>query len=150
MKKLLTSTFQATRFGLPLFTLAFLFIGCHSQAQHKAGKEDGTQGITKDISAKEFKKGLASMSNAQLLDVRTPSETAQGIIPGAIKINLHDADFEQRLQKLDKSRAVYVYCRSGARSSNAMNIMHKTGFKEVYNLSGGILAWQQSGGEIEK
>lgn len=90
------------------------------------------------------------MSNAQLLDVRTPSETAQGIIPGATKINLHDADFEQRLQELDKSRPVFVYCRSGARSGNAMSLMHKAGFKEVYNLSGGILAWQQSGGEIEK
>lgn len=150
MKKLLSTTIQSTRFGLPLFTMAFLFIGCYSQAQQKTNKSKEISSIAKDLMVGEFKAGLKSSPDAQLVDVRTPEETAQGVIPGAIKINLHDADFEHKIMKLDKTKPVYVYCRSGARSGNAMSIMKKAGFREVYNLSGGILAWQQSGGEVVK
>jgi rhodanese-related sulfurtransferase len=43
--------------------------------------------------------------------------------------------------KLDKKKPVAVYCRSGMRSANAANILKEMGFKKIYNLDGGYLAW---------
>lgn len=76
-----------------------------------------------------------------ILDVRTPGEFNSGYIPGAINIDIYAADFQSRVQKLDKSKTYLVYCRSGARSSNAGNFMITNGFKQVHNLKGGMMAW---------
>jgi rhodanese-related sulfurtransferase len=76
-----------------------------------------------------------------ILDVRTPGEFNSGYIPGAINIDIYAADFQSRVQKLDKSKTYLVYCRSGARSSNAGNFMVTNGFKQVHNLKGGMMAW---------
>lgn len=77
-----------------------------------------------------------------ILDVRTPGEFKSGYIPGAINIDIYAADFQTQVQKLDKSKTYLVYCRSGARSSNAGNFMVTNGFKEVYNLQGGMMGWR--------
>jgi len=96
------------------------------------------KGIYKDIPAEKFK---ANYVKGFLLDVRTPEEFAEGHIQGAVNIDIYDAQFSSQLDKLDKSKPVYVYCRSGARSSNASEMMKKKGFKEVYNLIGGYAAY---------
>lgn len=80
--------------------------------------------------------------NVVILDVRTPGEFKSGYIPGAINIDIYAADFQTQVQKLDKSKTYLVYCRSGARSSNAGNFMVTNGFKEVYNLQGGMMGWR--------
>ncbi|MBA4302657.1 MAG: rhodanese-like domain-containing protein [Sphingobacteriaceae bacterium] len=80
--------------------------------------------------------------NVVILDVRTPGEFKSGYIPGAINIDIYAADFQTQVQKLDKSKTYLVYCRSGARSSNAGNLMVTNGFKEVYNLQGGMMGWR--------
>lgn len=114
---------------------------CLSQSH----QQDPAQNVVyKDIDVPTFSLYINEKQNSQILDVRTPAEWAQGIIPGAKKMNLHDPDFTTQLQALDMDRPVLVYCRSGARSENAMKLMVKMGFKEVYNLEGGILAWQSA------
>ena len=82
------------------------------------------------------------LASSQILDVRTPEEWAEGIIEGATMMNFYDDDFEAQLEKLDKEKSVAVYCRSGGRSGNAMDMMAKNGFKVVYNLEGGTTAWE--------
>lgn len=79
-----------------------------------------------------------------LLDVRTPKEFAEGHIDGAINIDYFDPNFKAEVEKLDKSKPVYIYCRSGGRSSKAMLIMKDSGFTSLYNLLGGFIAWDSA------
>ena len=80
--------------------------------------------------------------NTLILDVRTPDEWAQGIIENAIMINILDPQsFMAAIEKLDKSKDYYIYCRSGARSEQACQVMNSIGFSETNNLIGGILDW---------
>ena len=102
----------------------------------------------KTISPSEFQKGYLS-GNAILLDVRTPEEIAAGSIPGASTIDFYDTEFAQRINLMDKSKAIYVYCRSGGRSSKAAQLLIENGFTQVYNLQGGITAWQEQGLPVE-
>jgi rhodanese-related sulfurtransferase len=93
-----------------------------------------------DLDGKSFKEKFQSEKNAVLLDVRTSAEYNSGKIPGAKNIDIMSAGFESKVDALDKTKVYFVYCRSGARSGSACNIMASKGF-EVYNLRGGIGAW---------
>lgn len=100
-----------------------------------------------DISQDEWAEGVASDTNAVVLDVRTEGEVDEGQIPNAINLDFNKGQgFIYNLEALDKSKTYYVYCRSGARSGQACKIMKELGFEKAYNLVGGILAWQ---GDIE-
>jgi len=80
--------------------------------------------------------------NTIILDVRTPDEWAEGIIENAVMINILDPQsFMTSIEKLDKNKKYYVYCRSGARSGQACQVMNSIGINEANNLSGGILEW---------
>ena len=81
----------------------------------------------------------------QLVDVRTDEEYAEGHINGALSIDVKNSGFmEKARQTLSKDRPVYVYCRSGRRSMMAAEALAKDGFT-LYNLDGGIMAWQKAG-----
>ena len=96
-----------------------------------------------DLTHEEWSEQLAKDDNAVVLDVRTDNEVANGIIPNAIHIDIYRGqDFIDELEELDKSKNYYVYCRSGNRSGQACRIMDELGFKNAYNLEGGILEWQ--------
>ncbi len=85
--------------------------------------------------------------NAVILDVRTEAECDEGMIPGAINIDIHEGQgFIDKLEELDKSKNYYVYCRSGARSAKACEVMNGLGFESTFNLLGGFLEWD---GEVE-
>lgn len=101
----------------------------------------------KNIEQQEFIT-LQKDSNTLVLDVRTPGEIAEGYIKGTqLFIDVNGSNFQDELNKLDKTKTYLVYCRSGARSSRAANAMIEAGFKVVYNLTGGIMGWT---GEIAK
>lgn len=74
----------------------------------------------------------------QILDVRTPDEFCDGHLPGAKNIDIYNPSFQDELKKLDQEGTYLVYCRSGARSNSAMEIMKQLGFEEVYDLEGGL------------
>lgn len=76
-----------------------------------------------------------------ILDVRSPQELAEGSIPGHEMINFFDDDFAEKVEKLDKSKSYLIYCRSGNRSGKACGMMSSMGFGKLYNLEGGIGAW---------
>lgn len=85
---------------------------------------------------------LEEDGNAVILDVRTEDEYNDGIIPNAINIDIHKGQgFISELEALDKNKNYYVYCRSGARSAKACEIMNELGFENANNLIGGILEW---------
>jgi phage shock protein E len=69
---------------------------------------------------------------AQLVDVRSPMEHAQGSLPGAV--NLPHNMVHVGHEKLDRSKPVIVYCASGARSAHAKSALESLGFSNVHNL----------------
>lgn len=93
---------------------------------------------------------LINREDALVLDVREPAEYAGGHIPHSRHIPL--AQLEQRLPELEKfkGRPVIVGCASGNRSAAACSRLRRAGFERVYNLSGGIAAWDQAGLPITK
>ena len=100
-----------------------------------------TIGQTKyDIELDEFEKKMAS-EKYLLVDVRTAEEFSEGHIKGAINIDYFSATFADGISKVGFEIPVLLYCRSGNRSGKAMKIMKELGFKEVYNLEGGIKGW---------
>lgn len=80
--------------------------------------------------------------NVQIIDVRTADEFADGHVKGAKNINIQNKNFELIANDLDKEKPVYIYCRSGMRSAKAGKALEEMGFKEIYDLKGGILAWK--------
>lgn len=87
---------------------------------------------------------MMEAENTLLLDVRTPKEWADGIIPGADTINVLDASYTAKIQGLDQSKTVLVYCRSGNRSKRASEILVENGFTNVHHLGGGYLAYREA------
>lgn len=76
------------------------------------------------------------------IDVRTAAEIQEGFIEGTeVFADYNSGAFEQLVSTLDKSKTYVIYCRSGGRSASASDLMVKNGFKQVYNLSGGISSW---------
>lgn len=112
------------------------------------GQNNNPNSIIVDVDASTFKELINQPGT--ILDVRTPDEWADGIIAGAEKINFYDDNFTQQIEKLDKTTPVYLYCRSGGRSANAVDILKEKGFTKVYNLDGGITSWQNNGFEVVK
>ena len=95
-----------------------------------------------DLSQEIWTKQLSKDSNAVVLDVRTDSEVAEGIIPNAIHIDIYRGQgFVYEVDALDKTKNYYVYCRSGGRSALACAIMNQLGFSNTYNLIGGFSEW---------
>lgn len=98
--------------------------------------------LVENLDAKEFEKKVAEDKDAVLLDVRTPMENQMVRIPHSILIDVSNPMFMQEVDKLDKNKSYYLYCRSGNRSFHAGNYMLKVGFEKVYNLEPGIIGWQ--------
>lgn len=85
---------------------------------------------------------LKKDDNAVILDVRTEDEFNEGMILGALNIDIYKGQgFIYLIEELDKSKNYYVYCRSGGRSSQACSIMNQMGFDNTYNLLGGMMEW---------
>lgn len=105
-------------------------------------------GFAEELGPAEFK-ALAEKAPGIVLDVRTPAEVASGKLAGASVIDWNGGKFEQKVALLAKDKPVYVYCRTGNRSGQAMAVMQKLGFKKVVNLAGGIRAWTAAGLPVE-
>jgi len=98
-----------------------------------------------DLAPKEFLAAYnAQKEHAVLLDVRTAAEIADGNIDGHIAIDIQQPSFIEKIGQLDKSKAYFVYCRSGNRSGQACKFMATQGFDKLYNLKGGMLEWAET------
>ncbi|MEO8447841.1 MAG: rhodanese-like domain-containing protein [bacterium] len=101
-----------------------------------------------DIETTSFK-NLFEENSFVLLDVRTPQEFDSGHLKGATNIDFYNEKFQSDIDEFDKRKKYLIYCRSGGRSRQAMFLMRDLGFEEVYNLSGGIISWNEHGYSIE-
>lgn len=98
-----------------------------------------------NIQVDVLKRKIDSGGKIVIVDVRTPIEIARGKIEGSISIPLDF--FEDSIEKKvpDKKENVYLYCLSGSRSIIAAQIMERKGYKNVFNVLSGMLAWRAKG-----
>ena len=88
---------------------------------------------------------LAADPEVTVVDVRTPEEFADGHLDGALLIDFYADTFADRLAELDVDGTHLLYCRSGNRSGQATAIMTELGHERVYDLEGGVIAWDGQG-----
>ena len=99
--------------------------------------------IIQNIGAAEFNL-LINKEKTIVIDVRTPQEFYSGHIKDATNIDFYEGDFIDKLKMVRKDLPILVYCRSGGRSSSSARTMEELGFTRVYNLVGGIGAWNNA------
>ena len=107
----------------------------------------GTQ-ISKDVFPSEAYRLISEKKDngdLVILDVCTPKEFTKAHLENAINLNFFSEAFKSQLDALDKGKTYFVYCKVGGRSKLAQKQMKKLGFKEVYNIVGGTLLWEEEG-----
>lgn len=128
---------------ITIIALAAAFAGCSDEPPITVPVQ-----VIKEISAAEayaMVQQNAGKADFIILDVRTPAEFAAGHLAGAILIDFNAGSYRTEVDKLDKSKRYLVYCRTSNRSGQAVAVMKELGFKEVYDMDGGIVAWEAAG-----
>lgn len=92
----------------------------------------------KNLAPAEFLQAIQTKEHALLIDVRTPEEFENGTLPNAINMDFLGTDYWDTFDRIDKSRPIFVFCRSSRRSVRTAMFMKNGGFQEVYNLDGGL------------
>jgi rhodanese-related sulfurtransferase len=98
-------------------------------------------GRVREISVEDLREKRDRGEMPALLDVREPHEYALSDLPGSIKVPL--GTLPRSLEKVPKDRELVVYCRSGARSANAVQFLQQVGYEKAVNLAGGVNAWAE-------
>jgi rhodanese-related sulfurtransferase len=124
-----------------IFLLLSVFISCTSESTAQAQVQSGK------VNVAQFEQ-LIAKGNVQLIDVRTPEEYKAGHLKGATNIDFYATDFAARMKKLDANKPVLVYCAVGGRSGSAASKLSGMGFKQIYDLQGGIRAWASQGKQV--
>ncbi|MFN8360665.1 MAG: thioredoxin domain-containing protein [Candidatus Kapaibacterium sp.] len=119
-----------------LVILAFLANSCTGEQSKNAQTK---------LEANDFAAKIKALPSAPIIDVRTPAEFAKGHLQNAMNIDWNGDSFDTQIAHVDKSKPVLVYCLSGARSAAAASKMRSSGYKEVYELQGGIMKWNAAG-----
>jgi rhodanese-related sulfurtransferase len=115
--------------------VSFVIFSCNGQTSENI----------KTVEAKTFAEKIKTTDNPQILDVRTPEEFNAGHIENANNVNWLGDSFVKDAEKYDKTKPVFVYCKSGGRSKKATEKLQELGFKNIYELDGGFMKWDAEG-----
>jgi rhodanese-related sulfurtransferase len=134
---------------LILLVLSIMVLSCNSPSATSVTENSSTieQAITSSsytvLNVADFKAKMQNFTEGRfsLVDVRTSGEAADGTIENAVNIDYNNLNFAADLAKLDKSKPLMLFCRSGNRSGKASSIAKELGFTEIYDLKGGFAAW---------
>lgn len=96
-----------------------------------------------DVTVEEAKSLVESNVSLIIVDVRTREEYDSGHIEGAILIPV--SELESRINELSKEEELLIYCRTGNRSSNSVNILKANGYTKIFHMNDGIIVWIQAG-----
>lgn len=137
------------KYGLPLLVVAIIAIALISPGKQKNSSivqtnesQDIEASDISKISPQEFDR-LLSSGEYTVIDIRTPEEIAEGKITNdALEINFYDENFKQQIRELNPDDKYLVYCRSGNRSGQSLEIFKELGFENVKELDSGIVAWE--------
>jgi len=128
---------------------ALLIVAVLGGATLLASCSSTAEAVVETVSPSDAEEVLVENGDAVLLDIRTPDEYAAARISGSENIDFYEADFAAQLAQLDPDGTYVVYCRSGNRSGQAMEIFRDLGFAEVYEIDGGIVNWSDSGYPVD-
>ena len=115
-----------------------------SLAQADGDSQDSVTTIEANA-AKDF---VGRHENAVIMDVRTPVEYEMSHITGSVNVNVQDESFEDMVVTLDPNKTYIVHCTKNpadGRSSRALETLKSLGFKHLYSLEGGYVAWKDAG-----
>lgn len=115
--------------------MSFAIVSCNGQASKNI----------RTIEPKDFAEAINTTQNPQILDVRTPEEFSEGHLEHAENVNWLGDHFVADAEKFDKTKPVFVYCKSGARSKKATEKLEQLGFKNIYEMEGGFMSWSAAG-----
>ena len=101
-----------------------------------------------DISSREAKILLEKNKSIFLLDVRTPQENSQARLPGTVLIPINE--IEHRIKEIPRNKTILVYCAVGARSKPAAEFLSHNGYKDVYNMTDGLVGWYRNGFPLQR
>ena len=124
-----------------LFLISCLVLSAISAISCVDKKADASD--AKLVTAEEMK-NILELEDVQLVDVRTPKEFDQVHIVNAQNIDFRSPTFDEDITKLDKSKPVLLYCKSGRRSAKCVKKLQDAGFEKIYELEGGISKWRHS------
>ena len=100
-----------------------------------------------DIDVNAAQEFIARHENAIIMDVRTPVEYSASHITGAVNVSVQDESFENMVTELDPNKTYIVHCTRNpaeGRSSRALETLKGIGFKHLYSLEGGYVAWKDA------
>ena len=145
------------RLYIRLFVLSFWItcnvkpVGCNDIYKGNSINEIVQQSTLVSLNEKEWKTKLQE-NPGTIIDIRTPDEWADGYIDRADFVNLFDQDFIGQVNKIqaDKNKPLYIYCRLGNRSKEAMRVLNENGYTQIYELNNGIIGWLKEGFKITK
>ncbi len=134
-----------------------LFAGCSGESNSKVLESEALKEVLEEkldkalfesISAKKFKSFTDKITKRDkknvILDVRTLQEFNDGHIKNAKMLDFYKSDFAKKLSKLDKTKRYFIYCHSGNRSGQTLQLMKKMKFQQVYNLKYGMNDWHRN------
>jgi phage shock protein E len=124
--------------------IAFTFFSCGQSSAPATYNTVTPQQNIQLLSPTAFQEAM-NKETAVLIDVRTPGEYNKGHLKGARLLNIFDDNFESEINKLDKNATYFVYCASGGRSDECVQMMKQKGFMNIYDLDGGFGRWQKEG-----
>lgn len=141
--------FEIIAFVTVLF-LGVAVITCDPFAGKCLAQTVGEVQQIKSIPPSEFKQAMDS-GEYKLIDIRTVQEYYEGHLANASQADFYQSVlFDKYLDSLDKDEKYLIYCRTGNRTGEALEMMREKGFKNVADLDGGIVAWAQNGLPITK
>ena len=132
-----------------LTAILFAFTACSQNKNSQTSSENAqittennqeqeeTAQSVKRVTKAEFNAYMADLSDYTIVDIRTAGEFSGGTIDGAVNIDYYSPTFKDEINKLDKSKPVLMFCRSGGRSGQALPIFKSLGFQKVLELKGG-------------
>lgn len=139
------------KYTLLIITLSMLLACSSSNQSHSNETSEALsqkENIPENIDIDTFDR-LREKGEFEVIDVRTLEEFEQGHIPGAKVVDVKSSDFQDKIAQMDKDKEYLVYCRSGNRSSKALQIMKEAGFTNAHNVEGGYLKWSEKHKDLE-
>jgi rhodanese-related sulfurtransferase len=128
--------------------------GCAQQLKKQEVMGTGEKYFFVDIlppkDAFELIKQNKGNSNFVIVDVRTPEEFRGGHIEGAVNVDFRSGNFPNEIDRFDKNKTYFVYCRTGNRSYDAVALMGPLGFRSIVRLAGDINGWKSAGLPVVK
>ncbi|WP_143960095.1 thioredoxin domain-containing protein [Litoribacter populi] len=133
---------------LAILSLAVIFSACQHNPSTSQNQEASSTVYINDVNAKRFKRAIEE-GDGIILDVRTPEEVAsKGYIQNASLLDFYDEDFNDKINLLTKNKEIYVYCATGGRSIEVVQLLKSNGFDKIYHLERGLMDWENEGFDL--